>query len=422
MTWPSSDVTDTHVDSPTDAGDPAAARVDILDLITKFNLLRNHVTTFAQTMLGRATAALARTDLEAAKSGDNADVTGLTAITTIHGGPLAGFRNKLYNASGIVATRVAPASSIPDNVRSFGTVDRWAAKIFLFTGMSGFNLTSITGGIANGFTSDRVLSIGASSGAGTNGGSGTVLFSQRLELADTAALAGKTVVLSCKLRALNSLGTHTAYLNILKASGADSFSSTSTLATSSASPVTLTNAAAAAALSLSVALSAADVANGIEVQIVIKPTGDLTGAVSYQCGDAQLEVGSTPTSYEQRPVSIESPLCQRYHYALFPGATLKDLGIGFSLTSTIYATYHTFPVSMRIPPVVTPESTIGASAFAYNLNGATTNLGTYGGINATQFGANVLFNATGLTVGQGSRFLTSSGSGATSNFGFDAEL
>ena len=64
MTWPSSDVSGSNVTSGTTAGQPAAFRADATDLISKFNQMRNHVSSFCQTLLNRSTAALARTDLE----------------------------------------------------------------------------------------------------------------------------------------------------------------------------------------------------------------------------------------------------------------------------------------------------------------------------------------------------------------------
>ena len=67
MTWPSSDVGTSHTDAGTDS--PALDRADILDLKVKFNQMRGHVTTLAQSFLNRATAALMRTDLGATTVG-----------------------------------------------------------------------------------------------------------------------------------------------------------------------------------------------------------------------------------------------------------------------------------------------------------------------------------------------------------------
>jgi hypothetical protein len=49
MTWPASDVGTTNSDAGTDS--PATARSDLLDLMQKFNQLRNHVTSLMQTVL-----------------------------------------------------------------------------------------------------------------------------------------------------------------------------------------------------------------------------------------------------------------------------------------------------------------------------------------------------------------------------------
>lgn len=90
MTWPTVDTNTTNVDATGDS--PALARADFLDLIQKFNQMRAHVSTLAQTILNRATAALMRTDLGAAASGANADITTLTNVTSIgKGGPAIAF-------------------------------------------------------------------------------------------------------------------------------------------------------------------------------------------------------------------------------------------------------------------------------------------------------------------------------------------
>jgi len=65
MTWPSSDVDNTNVSSGSAAGAPAAARLNFKDLIDKFNLVRNHVSSFWQGVLSATTAASARSALGA---------------------------------------------------------------------------------------------------------------------------------------------------------------------------------------------------------------------------------------------------------------------------------------------------------------------------------------------------------------------
>ena len=60
MTFPAN-ATKVHMDAGTD--DPAQARVELADLVDKFNTLLAHFPSFSQTLVGRSTAALARTDL-----------------------------------------------------------------------------------------------------------------------------------------------------------------------------------------------------------------------------------------------------------------------------------------------------------------------------------------------------------------------
>jgi hypothetical protein len=81
MTWPTSDVSTTNVDAPADS--PALARSEFLDLFTKFNQVRTHVSSFMQTILGRTSGGLVRGDIGAAASGANTD------ITSIQGNPVA---------------------------------------------------------------------------------------------------------------------------------------------------------------------------------------------------------------------------------------------------------------------------------------------------------------------------------------------
>lgn len=81
MTWPTSDVVRTNADDTTDS--PATFRADVLDLIDKFNLMRNHVSVFVRGLLSAADAAAARTTLVAAASGSNTDITSLGAVTGV---------------------------------------------------------------------------------------------------------------------------------------------------------------------------------------------------------------------------------------------------------------------------------------------------------------------------------------------------
>jgi hypothetical protein len=70
MTWPSSDVSTTAMDGGTDT----PPRAEFKSWADKFNEMRNHVSTLAQTILNRNTAALMRADLGVAPRATRIDV------------------------------------------------------------------------------------------------------------------------------------------------------------------------------------------------------------------------------------------------------------------------------------------------------------------------------------------------------------
>ena len=104
MTWPSVDVGTTNADAGTDS--PATARTDLLDLMTKFNQVRNHVSAFIQTLLDDAAASNARTTLGAAALGANADITSVATTTTING-VVIGYREIPQSSQSAAYTLVA---------------------------------------------------------------------------------------------------------------------------------------------------------------------------------------------------------------------------------------------------------------------------------------------------------------------------
>jgi|GEM_PF-2657685 len=104
MTWPAADVGTTNADAGTDS--PATARTDLLDLMTKFNQVRNHVSAFIQTLLDDAAASNARTTLGAAASGANTDITSVASTTTING-TVIGYREIPQNSQSVAYTLLA---------------------------------------------------------------------------------------------------------------------------------------------------------------------------------------------------------------------------------------------------------------------------------------------------------------------------
>jgi hypothetical protein len=152
MTFPASDVVRTNADAGTDS--PATFRTDALDLIDKFNLLRNHFSALAQTLINRSTAALMRTDLGAAASGANGDITSLTALAA-GGLPDNSVLTADIAALQVTGAKIAAATITPDKLTGAqsGSAPIFAARAWcVFDGVltgtnapkAGGNVSSVT--------------------------------------------------------------------------------------------------------------------------------------------------------------------------------------------------------------------------------------------------------------------------------------
>jgi hypothetical protein len=169
MTFPASDVVRTNADAGTDS--PATFRTDALDLIDKFNLLRNHFSALAQTLINRSTAALMRTDLGAAASGANADITSLTTLTA------GGLPDNSVLTADIANAAVTPAKlSQPLTLgTSVATTSGTAIDV---TGIPSWakRITISFNGVSTNGTDNLVIQVGSGSIATTGyvGSSGTI--------------------------------------------------------------------------------------------------------------------------------------------------------------------------------------------------------------------------------------------------------
>jgi len=93
-----------------------------------------------------------------------------------------------------------------------------------------------------------------------------------------------------------------------------------------------------------------------------------TNSATWYITGVQLEVGSTATSFDYRPIGTELALCQRYYQQKY----------GFVVTtSSIYQAIH-FPVSMRVPPTIGTVTFDGGTGATFTVNGS------YGYTNAYQ--------------------------------------
>jgi hypothetical protein len=109
------------------------------------------------------------------------------------------------------------------------------------------------------------------------------------------------------------------------------------------------------------------------------------GATFYITG-VQLEEGTAASPFENRLITTELSLCQRYFYMVADGAA-KSLGLGTMYTSTQLQGAVFFPVTMRATPTL--SATTGSAYYEFIRNG------TSDGFNSLSLG-----NRTSTTVGE----------------------
>ncbi len=137
MTWPAAQVK-TNVDSAAD--DPKLARSDFAANVDKFNQLQAHVTSFMQTFLNRATAALARTDLALLSAALKNTGTSGDAVPLLN--TLANFSNQF-----LLSGTISP-SQVTADTNNYNPTSLSGATFVRANTDASRNITGLQGGAA----------------------------------------------------------------------------------------------------------------------------------------------------------------------------------------------------------------------------------------------------------------------------------
>jgi hypothetical protein len=205
---------------------------------------------------------------------------------------LTGFRNRIINGDMRIDQRNAGAS------QTFTAAAALAYSIDRFYGYcTGANATGqrVAGTAPNEF-SYRFTGAASVTGIG---------FGTRLEATNTTDLAGSTATLSVQLaNSLLTSVTWTAYY----ASTADAFGTLASPTRTQISTGTFTVTSSLTTYSTQISIPSA-ATTGIEIVFTV---GAQTSG-TWTIDNVQLEVGSTATDFERRPIGTELALCQRYY-------------------------------------------------------------------------------------------------------------
>lgn len=241
-----------------------------------------------------------------------------------------GFRNVLINGGfaidqrGFGSGRTIVAG---DTIANGYTVDRW------YSYCTGANVsTARVAGVAPSQFYYRFT------GATSNTGVG---FGQRIEANNSFHLAGQTVTLSVGLASTSLTAiTWTAFY----ANTADTFG---TLASPTRTQIATGTFAVTSTLGRKSATFVVPAAATTGIEIVFTG-GALLGSQTLTYDDAQLELGSTATPFEQKPITTELALCQRYFYQF----TTQNTGTIYNGAVNYLVVSGYFPTTMRVSPTI----------------------------------------------------------------------
>lgn len=243
----------------------------------------------------------------------------LGSFGDVSGSPLV-FRNKLINGGMAVDQRNAGATQTFTAAAALASVDRWYGYC------TGANVTGA-----------RVAGTGSQFAYRFTGAASVTAigFAQRIEQLNSYSLAGQTATLSVDLaNSLLTTVTWTAYY----ANTADNFGTLASPTKTSIATGTFTVTSTVTRYQAQITVPSA-ATTGIEILFTV---GTQTSG-TWTIQNAQLEAGSSPTPFEQRPIGMELSLCQRY-YAFYNQINGVTTEFGRMLLST--------PVQMRAYPVI----------------------------------------------------------------------
>jgi hypothetical protein len=267
-------------------------------------------------------------------------------VSSLNGGPLAGFRNRIINGTMIVNQRGSSSLSSGLNTVTYLS-DRW----YGFATGAAVNLSLVSTGF-------RVT--GAA-------GNTVAIMGQRIESTNSSDLAGATVTLSFLAASSNSIPLS---WKVSYASSVNNFTSSTT-----------SNVGAVNTTSSQTTYSATFTLNGAAttgLQIEFFANNFTSG--TFDINAVQLEPGPVATPFEQRPIGTELALCQRY--AWFPNISYYEQSYG-SVGSANLTTLIYFPVTMRVTPSVNAGWVDGFNAFSHSIGA----MGTHGAV--AQLGSTV---------------------------------
>lgn len=320
-------------------------------------------------------------------------------------------KNRIINGNFSVAQR-GTTYALTNSV-AYGSVDRWVAY-------QGVTANGVANQVASGLTGFQyALKLGRNNAAVTTGNINTYTI---LETVNSIPLAGQTVTLSFYAKAGANFSATSNLLTAQLYSGTGTDQSAASLGswTGSSVFISATQAITTSWVRYTFTGSVSASATQIGLQFLYTPTGTAGADDNLYITGVQLEIGSTATSFENRPYGMELALCQRYYYRIQAGLAGQILGSSYNATTSTALVSTPFPVPLRTYPTAIEQDGTAGDYRVNNLGTSTvcTSVPTFNNA-SVNFAFTTFTTGATLTAGQ-----ASAGSATNTNayLGWSAEL
>lgn len=278
-------------------------------------------------------------------------------FSSINGGPLGGFRNRIINGDMRVAQR--GASYTLTTSPAYGSLDRWAA---LSMGATTATFSQVTG--SGGFNYFARLGRTAGSAATT-----AMYFGGALETLNVTDLQGKAATLSFYAKAGTNFSAPSSNMTVQVNTGTGADQSVMAMNSGTwsgfAAVINATQPITTSLTRYSFQVTLPAGCTQIGYWFGYSTTGTAGADDNLYVTGIQLEIGTVATPFEFRPYSVELAMCQRY-YEIGGAFPVGNVTSGFN-----FGAFCKFTVAKRATPTITQTNTSASnvSATTNNANG-----------------------------------------------------
>lgn len=314
-----------------------------------------------------------------------ADLSNYANMTTT---PISGFRNAIINGDFRINQR--GFTSTTTNL-TYG-FDRWILETN--TGTCTYSTQAFTPGNAiSGYEPTNYARLVTSGQTATTGYS---VLEQRIE--DVRTFAGQTITISFWAKAAS--GTPKVSIELAQKFGTGG--SPSTTVNTYAGQVTLSTSWSRYSVAFTVpsisgkTIGTTASTSSLDILLWVSAGSDYSARTNslgiqsntFDFWGVQVEKGTIATPFEQRPVSTELALCQRYYYKW----ENSSASLGMTISTTWYGSPQTFPVPLRTStPTITTVSpgVLYGAGTSVNVSSFSAGVTTSGNLNVWQFTASL---------------------------------